>query len=104
MNDEQILQRGGTEEDIENYANLNGADLKSEDSMYCTSGCGCPYPYGNGSHERDCVWKEIPKQMPYKLDRIEYSTAEYEWIADSVNMKLKNKLNEVIDYLNAKNI
>lgn len=24
---------------------------------YCTSGCGCEYPYGDNSHKRECVWK-----------------------------------------------
>lgn len=23
---------------------------------YCKSGCGCPEPYGDGSHEFSCVW------------------------------------------------
>ncbi len=29
----------------------------SIDPEYCTSGCGCAYPNGDGSHEFDCVWK-----------------------------------------------
>ncbi len=33
MDDEQILQRGGTEEDIIKYAESNGADLTKEDFM-----------------------------------------------------------------------
>lgn len=28
------------------------------DPMYCTSGCGCAYPNGDGSHEFGCVWKK----------------------------------------------
>ena len=24
---------------------------------YCTSGCGCEYPYGDGSHEYSCEFK-----------------------------------------------
>jgi hypothetical protein len=31
MNDEQILNKGGTEEDIEAYAKANGADLTKAD-------------------------------------------------------------------------
>jgi len=31
MNDEQIYQRGGSEEDIKSYAESNGADLTKED-------------------------------------------------------------------------
>lgn len=31
-----------------------GWDMNPE---YCTSGCGCPYPNGDGSHEFECVWK-----------------------------------------------
>ena len=31
MDDEQILARGGTQEDIEAYAKQNGADLTEED-------------------------------------------------------------------------
>jgi len=31
MDDDQILNRGGSEEDIEKYASKNGADLTKED-------------------------------------------------------------------------
>jgi hypothetical protein len=31
MNDDQILMAGGTERDIEEYANANGANLTKED-------------------------------------------------------------------------
>lgn len=32
--------------------------LEEMKEQYCTSGCGCKYPYGDGSHEFSCVWKE----------------------------------------------
>lgn len=34
MNDDQILERGGTEEDIKSYAESNGANLTEKDFDY----------------------------------------------------------------------
>lgn len=38
--------------------------IEGKGKMYCTSGCGCSYPSGDGSHERSCVW-EYDKYNPY---------------------------------------
>lgn len=37
MDDEQILERGGTEEDIREYAKANGADLTKDDVVNKTN-------------------------------------------------------------------
>ncbi len=43
------------------------------DEKYCTSGCGCEYPNGDGSHEKECVWSgknEWIDQMHNFIDHI----------------------------------
>ena len=45
-----------------------------EDEYYCTSGCGCSYPSGNGMHERSCVW-ERDENSPVSLERSRLRTA-----------------------------
>lgn len=36
--------------------------------IYCKSGCGCPYPSGNGSHEFGCEW-DGDNQWKYEWHR-----------------------------------
>jgi RecJ-like exonuclease len=47
MDDDKILERGGTERDIEEYAKQNGADLEKEKEEPCEF-CG-----GSGTITRD---------------------------------------------------
>lgn len=40
MSDDEILERGGTEDDIREYAKQNGADLTKEDTEHAKDCCG----------------------------------------------------------------
>lgn len=41
-------------------------ELKLQE-YYCTSGCGCKYPNGDGSHEHDCIWRPDTKARQENL-------------------------------------
>lgn len=60
MNDDQILERGGTEEDIENYAKQNGADLEEEDICQCET-------WGGDRGCLECVEKENMKNPDWTI-------------------------------------
>jgi hypothetical protein len=49
-----------------------------KEKYYCTSGCGCEYPYGDGSHEGECVWKQIEISMTNEKDQ-EFKSVDELW-------------------------
>jgi hypothetical protein len=57
MDDEQIIQRGGDQSDVEEYAKSNGADLTEEDFMYEA----IRQRIGEIIGEASMCWSETPK-------------------------------------------
>lgn len=55
--DEQIIQRGGDQSDVEEYAKSNGADLTEEDFMYEATRERIDQIIGEAS----MLWSETPK-------------------------------------------
>ena len=53
---DEFIQTAGIAFDPQFWRCLgNELGWASRDS-YCTSGCGCAFPNGDGSHEGSCVW------------------------------------------------
>lgn len=61
MDDEKILNQGGTQEDIEKYAKMNGADLTEEDINSCPGGINIPE--GRNYFEMNSMQKESPRRF-----------------------------------------